>query len=628
MQKAAARSIVVQRRSLDRGWPGPLFLFATCALVSCSAASVAPPTEPAAALHSIALPAVTGYAEKPGRQPAEALVWLAGDELHAQSASAEVDSLLHAVCLTASTAQTPICWAMYEFADLDWSGQPWVLGVDTAGELPEYYWLGVADFAAQCWRWSQVRPAMDEHTLLISGVTQPARGDCAYVVIAVDAGQQLTLSNLSLVAGCALPASGFGCDLAGQALAYAGWQVAWGDLHAHSAFSGDAANEYNEGCTVEPAAACAYARDVAKLDFVAITDHAELSGVGNYTEEKWQAMLQQEQALTELYPSERSIVIFPGFEFTKPGSYYGYGFSGGHKTVVFRDFVFTPPRVYGYDALDTPYALWKWLDNTAASHNYMTIPHHLAKGGMHTDWTPYNVNAEVQPLVEIYSRHGSSESMFATDERVFNFVSSSTAGAATAAWLVDHNPGYKLGFIAATDGHEGEPGNVSETLDNQDLRIGYTTGGLAAVWVPAIARDEIWAGLRAKNCYATSGARIYLEFTAKLGEQQGPMGATLYHQQALTENVCAMVNLHMRVAGDAGRRICRILLYKDGVPYHDWQEAGWGSIVHLDYTDLLETDYAFYRIKVWQDKAANPLPENDACERAWSSPIWIEPSSL
>jgi hypothetical protein len=87
------------------------------------------------------------------------------------------------------------------------------------------------------------------------------------------------------------------------------------------------------------------------------------------------------------------------------------------------------------------------------------------------------------------------------------------------------NP-FKLGLIASTDTHNGTAGNVEERgfpghfgLGDADLpsRLSatsrrYNPGGLAGVWAEENARDAIFAALRRRETFGTSGPRIAPRF--------------------------------------------------------------------------------------------------------------------
>jgi hypothetical protein len=110
----------------------------------------------------------------------------------------------------------------------------------------------------------------------------------------------------------------------------------------------------------------------------------------------------------------------------------------------------------------------------------------LHVGGRTTDLRRHEPSLE--RLIEVHSTHATSEwFMFEALER-----------------------GYRMGVTAGSDGVDGRPG--ASHPGHQAVR--NVRGGLVAVSLPDLTREALWAALAARNCYATTGERIRLEFSA------------------------------------------------------------------------------------------------------------------
>ncbi|MFH0909563.1 MAG: hypothetical protein V1929_12455 [bacterium] len=292
-------------------------------------------------------------------------------------------------------------------------------------------------------------------------------------------GSNMEIYRVSTTDRVAIATSGFGCDGEGHASIYSNAFVCWGDLHSHTTYSDDASNR--QGCLFIPAEALS--NTVGLLDFVAITDHAETNIPGFYTLAKWTNTIAQEIAFQA---SHTNMVVFPAFEFTKtgfssPALNWRIPDGNGHKNIILHDFDHLPPRAHGADpgrAVDT---LLAYLDSTSSVGHYIVIPHHPAKGNepaatnetedplisMATDWSTNYLREDACALAEIYSRHGGSE-IDGAEEPVHNFRAAAAVNSALDRWLVNHNPVYKIGIIASTDTHAGNPGDVREDAGNVD----------------------------------------------------------------------------------------------------------------------------------------------------------------
>lgn len=92
----------------------------------------------------------------------------------------------------------------------------------------------------------------------------------------------------------------------------------------------------------------------------------------------------------------------------------------------------------------------------------------------------------VERLIEVHSTHATSEwFMLEALER-----------------------GYKMGVIAGSDGVDGRPG----ASHPGHMSVRNVRGGLTAFAMPELTRDALWDAMRRRRCYATTGARILLDF--------------------------------------------------------------------------------------------------------------------
>jgi hypothetical protein len=120
----------------------------------------------------------------------------------------------------------------------------------------------------------------------------------------------------------------------------------------------------------------------------------------------------------------------------------------------------------------------------------LIIPHAHQSG----DWN--RNDAEMERQVEIQSGHGTFE--YFGNKYLQN--------------------GFEVGFIGASDNHNGHPGYSG--MGNRQL------GGLAAVMAPRNTAEEIFQGLRNRHTYATTGERIILDVELNGGAMGQRQAAT------------------------------------------------------------------------------------------------------
>ncbi len=257
-------------------------------------------------------------------------------------------------------------------------------------------------------------------------------------------------------------------------------RVLFGDVHGHTAFT--------DG-TGSPEDYFAYARDVAGLDFAAITDHDHW-GMRFLDAQPalWDRLC---EAVRQHHRPERFVALH-AYEWTS--------WIHGHRHVLFFD-----DRPQLYSSMDPRYEdprdLWEALSGQRA----ITIAHHSGGGPIPTDWT-VPPDPALEPVVEVASVHGVSEALDAPGA-----IYSAVPGNFVRDAL---DRGYTLGIIGSGDSHDGHPG-LTHLASGQ--------GGLVAVLDVEHTREGLHEAFRTRRTYATNGARTLL-FTTVDGQ---PMGSVI-----------------------------------------------------------------------------------------------------
>jgi hypothetical protein len=277
----------------------------------------------------------------------------------------------------------------------------------------------------------------------------------------------------------------------------------------------------------------------------------------------WQDEL---DAAEEFYDrtSACTFTTFNGYEWTN--NLNGFNL---HRNIIFRNAevpalptsYYEEPRLEGlFDALEDD-----CLD-VAGNCDFVSIPHNSnASGGLmfrpsNADNSPLTKadalrRSAYEPLVEIFQHKGSSECHpasspndelcafeqlkrsqlflganpnFIPPER--NFVRTALKEGLQQHELLGANP-FMLGVVGGTDGHNSTPGSTVEEdfattghigvrdaiPENMLSRIGpggivNNAGGLTVLWAEENSRDALFAAMRRREAYATSGTRPIVRF--------------------------------------------------------------------------------------------------------------------
>lgn len=401
--------------------------------------------------------------------------------------------------------------------------------------------------------------------------------------------------------------------------------IYWGDLHCHT--------NLEQGLE-SPEFLYDYAKNVEHLDFVGHVEHnwdvptrwtghrwrdwQGVSDVQSYNEATWEY---RKELVQRFYEPGKFVPLLCN---EWASSVYG------HMNIYYPDddgpLIYPPDR---WKAMASPNQVWEQLEGQEA----IVVPHHTSSqigpgrpkdgrqfhwsfedqnpasseeiwskhwGSGGFDWTQYNSN--FMRLVEIYSKHGSSE-YFSCPRAVRDQQADGCVQQAL-------NMGCKLGFVAGSDSHATRPGS-SLAYD-----LTYRQGGLTAVFAPKLDRPSIYAALRARRCYATTGQRIIVRFWvngAFMGEEIELDDPEMYKE------------IHFDVAGVGPLSVVEVV--KDGsvIYRYDaqsasqfgwWRDNGWERENWvLDKEPTLTPSYYYLRV----------IQQNG--EMAWSSPVWTLPPS-
>jgi hypothetical protein len=260
------------------------------------------------------------------------------------------------------------------------------------------------------------------------------------------------------------------------------YNIYWGDLHGTSDLSSGAR---------APAIYYWYARNVALLDFAALTDSER--GSEKALDEK--ASIEVNPLLEEFNQPGR-FVSLPGFQWVDD--------EYGARIALFPQPVTSlPTHAAGNDSPQK-------LRGAIPAGSVLIVPH--PSGSEKSPAArPSGIGQAGEELVEIYSSLGIFEAA----------GSARTAAKQTPGYFVVDllAQGWKPGFIAVSDSRLSMPGNPRGPAGGE----GRWPAGLTAVLAKELTRGGILEALRARRCYATTGQRYLLEFTVD-GQ---PMGSDL-----------------------------------------------------------------------------------------------------
>ncbi|MCP5432984.1 MAG: DUF3604 domain-containing protein [Alphaproteobacteria bacterium] len=298
-------------------------------------------------------------------------------------------------------------------------------------------------------------------------------------------------------------------------------------------------------------------------------------------------------------------------EFNDPGTFtsfvaYEYSPRGPERSSLHHNVIFANANVpeIAYSIYEAPIDadLWRLLSETCTGEcDVITIPHNMNMSWGHAyalngrDGTPHTDEdlrrrAKLERLAEVFQIKSNSEcSPAASSDEECGFeqgyplckegqisecqmpMSTEREAVARGLALIDERgvDPFKHGFIGSTDTHNGDPGATDEAthaghvgylddtvekrrlpvLPDKDGPLKRTSGGLAGVWAEANTREAIFAAMKRRETFATSGPRLSIRMFASFAFGDDLPEAADVWTRAYVEGVAMGSDL---ARGDAG----------------------------------------------------------------------------
>ena len=333
----------------------------------------------------------------------------------------------------------------------------------------------------------------------------------------------------------------------------------FGDLHVHSRISADLDGEPDE--------LYHFVRDVAQLDFMALTDNDFTWFTEPLRADVWERL----QSMANFFYEPEVFTTFVAWEYTRHRQVRTLAGIDSHRCVLFpgeRGIYYT---WYG-DNLMRPAQLLKKLKNeTVLLHDHAFYGFDISDDSKECNmelcsgWRNWMVQEDYQQKL-----HG----------------------------LLDR--GVKVGFFGGGDAHERVPG---------------LSGGLAGIWAESNTRESLFAALQNRRVFATSGLRPYLSFRIF----DAFMGGTTH----TTDRPLLEFEVRCR------RKIETIEVVRNGAVVHTTHPDRYEARLEWEDGQRLNGP-AYYYVHVQFEGEEPHLYFNMSVpygKHAWSSPIWVFPHS-
>jgi len=346
--------------------------------------------------------------------------------------------------------------------------------------------------------------------------------------------------------------------------AYKNLKNLYGDLHVHTNLSdGDESPDF----------ALRYARDVSRLDFCSLSDHAEIMTNDGQT------CMPYYRSLPAKYDDPGNFCVLYGYEWTSN--------LFGHRNIYSLD-----SQIPLFSSKDPSYMhiedMWAGL----TGHDVLTIPHHVMIPTNHR-WWDY-VNPQLERIVEFYSKWGYG--LYLGNPRPI-WKEKADYGLFDA-----FRNGRRYGIIASTDTHLSRA--ASRLQEARPDALKYPQPGIAGVWAAAHTREAIYDALKNRRCYGCGGTRVEIQFAV--------------NNSVMGTQISSGTNPEIAFKVESAESIAQVAILKttnlDPVAIQTYTPNDLES--EGKFTDIAFTEDCSYMLRV-------DLVNSDV---AMSSPVWVDKS--
>jgi len=334
------------------------------------------------------------------------------------------------------------------------------------------------------------------------------------------------------------------------------FQLFFGDPHLHSTLSGDLEGDQEE--------LYSFARDTAKLDFVAFTDN----DYAGFTHPMTAAAWEQSRRNAEFFNEPGRFTAFVGWEYTQHSTPFRKDALNSHRCIIFP-------------GGDGPFHSWLNPETGGAPdlarrlHGQRVLLHHHHPSG-------YDISDDsVECNIEVCSGWWNCMWIPEFVQRLHGLL----------------DAGFRLGFIGGSDNHERNPG------------LG---GALTGVWAEDNTREAIFEAFQQRRVFATTGLRPDVRFRVA-DIFMGGTGETDGDPLVQLSVRCEVPVRSIRIIRD-GHQVHEQVYENENAVNLQWRDMSFGKGPHWYYAHIIFAGHAA------------ELPWNRAPAQgvdAWTSPVWV-----